>query len=184
MDNRIAKKNLRTFRLAAAWLLLSLALPCAAFAFKSAYTSMGVPGTINNAGWDPAKNTLELVSDYVWQGTLNVANQGEFKFAANGNWDVNWGLAQEVTAVPADDMGPLVRGGDNISLKLSAGNYRFVFFEDMETFSVLPKESPAPPSNVPVRLVGNFNNDGELPGGVMTNIGPGAWSVWTRKTSP
>lgn len=178
MDKRISTKNLRTSRLAAAWLLLFLALPCAAFAYKSAYTSISVPGSINNYEWDTTKNQLELVSDYVWQGVINVTKQGQFKFAANGSWDVNWGLGQEVSSVPADDMGPLVRGGDNISLKLSAGNYRFVFFEDTETFSVLPKESRVPPNTLPVRLVGNFNNDGELPVGVMTNI-PGKAGAWS-----
>ena len=178
MDKRISKKNLRTSRLAAACLLISLTLPCAAFAFKSAYEFISVPGNINDAGWNTETNKLELVSDYVWQGVIDVKNNGEFKFAANGSWAVNWGVGREVSSVPAEDMGPLVREGSNISLKLAAGKYRFVFFEDTETFSVLPKESRVPPSTLPVRLVGNFNNDGELPIGVMTNI-PGKAGAWS-----
>ena len=84
MQKRIARQTPRTLRHAAAWILLSLALPCAAFAFKSAYSSISMPGEFDSGpSWDTGTHQLALVSDYVWQGVINVTKQGKFKFAAN-----------------------------------------------------------------------------------------------------
>ncbi len=174
MDNRIGFQTPRNLRLAAGILLLALALPAAARAFTSAYSSIGVPGNFDSVEWDASSHQLQLVSDYVWQGVLDVEKNGEFKFAADKSWDVNWGVAQDVSAVPAVDMGPLGPGGSNIRLKIPAGKYRFVFFEDTKTFSVLPTDVPAYSS---VKLVGSFNNDGALPAGTMASAGNGVWTV-------
>ena len=177
MEKRIAKQTPRTFRLAAGILLLALALPGAALAFKSAYSSISMPGEFDTGpSWDTGTHQLALVSDYVWQGVINVTKQGKFKFAANNGWDVNWGLGQEVSTVPTEDMGPLVRGGNDISLKLAAGKYRFVFFEDTSTFSVLPQASSVP-SYSSVKLIGSFNDEGALDTGAMTSKGSGKWSA-------
>lgn len=174
MDNRIGFQTPRNLRLAAGILLLALALPAAARAFTSAYSSIGVPGNFDSVEWDASSHQLQLVSDYVWQGVLDVEKNGEFKFAADKSWDVNWGVAQDVSAVPAVDMGPLGPGGSNIRLKIPAGKYRFVFFEDTKTFSVLPTNVPAYSS---VKLVGSFNDDGALPAGTMASAGNGVWTV-------
>ena len=175
MDNRIGFQTPRNLRLAAGILLLALAWPGAALAFKSAYSSITVPGSFDSAEWDTASHELALVSDYVWEGLVKVEKAGEFKFAANKSWAVSWGLGQDVSAVPTVDMGPL-NTPDNIRLKIPAGTYRFVFFEDTSTFSVLPASS-TPPSYSKVQLVGNFNNDGALTNGTMAAAGNGVWTV-------
>ena len=177
MDNRIGFQTPRKLRLAAGILLLALALPGAALAFKSAYSSISMPGEFDGGPqWDTGTHQLSLVSDYVWQGVIDVTKQGKFKFAANNGWDVNWGLGQEVSTVPTEDMGPLVRGGNDISLKLAAGKYRFVFFEDTSTYSVLPQASSVP-SYSSVKLIGSFNDEGAIDTGAMTSKGSGKWTA-------
>ena len=174
MDNRIGFQTPRKLRLAAATFLMALALPAAALAFKSDYSAIGVPGNFDSVEWDASSHQLQLVSDYVWQGVLEVKKNGEFKFAANKSWNVNWGIAQDVSTVPTEDMGPLAQGGNNIRLKIPAGKYRFVFFEDTKTFSVLATNVPVYTS---VKLVGSFNDDGALPAGTMTSAGNGVWTA-------
>ncbi len=182
MEKRIGKQTPRTFRLAAGIFLLALALPGAALAFKSAYTSISMPGEFDSGpAWDTGTHQLALVSDYVWQGVVNVTKNGKFKFAANNGWDVNWGLGQEVSSVPAEDRGPLVRGGSDISLKLASGKYRFVFFEDTSTFSVLPEKTATSYSNV--QLVGSFNDDGAQATGTMASQGNGVWKATVSNLS-
>ena len=166
-------KTLRTVLPAAALFLLAWALPCAAPAFQSDYTSISVPGAFD-AGpeWDTGTHKLELVSDYVWQGVLEGTKSGPFKFAANGGWDVNWGVLRTVAEVPVQDAGPMQQGGSNISLAVPAGRYRFVFFEETQTFSILPLDYPEYDS---VQLVGNFNDQGALDAGTMVHQGNGVW---------
>lgn len=60
-------------------------------AMQSSYASMTAAGTFN--GWSPSATNMHLVDHYIWQTTmsLNQSSNVEFKFAANGNWNVNWG---------------------------------------------------------------------------------------------
>jgi len=60
-------------------------------AMQSSYASMTAAGTFN--GWSPSATNMHLVDHYIWQTTvtMNQAGNTEFKFAANGNWTVNWG---------------------------------------------------------------------------------------------
>ena len=150
------------------------------YAFQSGWSSISLPGDFDSGPtWDTGTHQLELISDYIWQGVFDVTRNGNFKFAANGSWEVNWGLGQEVSTIPTENMGPLLEGGGDerhISLKLPAGKYRFVFFEDTETFSVLPQES-AVPAYSSVKLIGSFNDEGALPGGEMTPQGNGTWTA-------
>jgi hypothetical protein len=172
MQKRIARQTPRTLRHAAAWILLSLALPCAAFAFKSAYSSISVPGNFDDGpSWNTGTHQLTLVSDNVWLGVLDVTKNGNFKFAANNSWAVNWGRnyqSQKVSSVPTEDS-PLNQGGEDIPLELPAGQYRFMFFEETTTFSVLPI-----PSYSKVQLIGNFNDSGALTNGTMS-ASNGVW---------
>ncbi len=182
MEKRIGMQTPRNLRLAAGIFLLALALPGAALAFKSAYSSISMPGEFDSGpAWDTGTHQLALVSDYVWQGVINVTKNGKFKFAANNGWDVNWGLGQEVSSVPAEDRGPLARGGNDISLKLASGKYRFVFFEDTSTFSVLPEKTATSYSNV--QLVGSFNDDGAQATGTMASQGNGVWKATVSNLS-
>ncbi len=57
----------------------------------SPYAAIYVPGTYN--GWSPSNNVMNLIANDFWQTTLSLTNVTnlQFKFAANGTWDVNWG---------------------------------------------------------------------------------------------
>lgn len=54
------------------------------------YSAMGAVGSFNN--WNPAAN-MSLVDHHTWQYEQIFTNavNPEFKFAANGGWDDNWG---------------------------------------------------------------------------------------------
>ena len=56
---------------------------------------------LNGIVWDPAaaENTMEEVSEGVYEITFEECDTNtdyQFKFAANGGWDINWGLDTDV----------------------------------------------------------------------------------------
>lgn len=55
------------------------------------YSNMSVAGSFN--GWNAGANNMTLVGPHLWQWdtTFNNASGMEFKFTANGTWDINWG---------------------------------------------------------------------------------------------
>ncbi len=60
-------------------------VPC-----KSEFRSISIPGEGN--GWraaDPDR-TLSCEREKIWQGSIRMTNE-EYKFAADGSWQVNWG---------------------------------------------------------------------------------------------
>lgn len=69
-------------------------------------TTWALIGDFNSWGGDAAM-TYDA-SAKVWKGTINAAAAGQFKFRANGAWDINFG------DTGAD--GSLEEGGDNINL--------------------------------------------------------------------
>ena len=88
------------------------------------YQTMGMPGDYN--GWDAGGNQMTLCPvkadgiSHIWM--LNYSFDGcLLKFAANGNWDVNWGG----TGFP---YGVGVQNGSNIPV--TAGEYT-VFLNDL-----------------------------------------------------
>ena len=91
------------------------------------FTAMAMPGSAN--GWDAAAGDpmtmAGMTNAHDWSATVTYAENapadGGVKFAANGNWDVNWGD----TAFP---LGIGSQGGANIPYK--AGTYK-VFFNDI-----------------------------------------------------
>ena len=89
------------------------------------FTQMGMPGGLN--GWDTNSNlltaseTFDGAENHFWYGKLDVTEDGELKFAANGGWDYNWGM----TDFP---YGTGVQGGSNIPYK--AGSYS-VYMNDI-----------------------------------------------------
>jgi len=58
---------------------------------NSNYSSMTLAGTFN--GWNATLKNMHLVDNYIWETTvaLNQSGNAQFKFTANGNWNVNWG---------------------------------------------------------------------------------------------
>jgi len=96
----------------------------------SDYSSMTVAGTFN--GWNQAAANMRLVDDYVWQldTEFDLVDGAEFKFAANGTWDINWGESNQsdfdepMTAYAEQGFHPNIRANG-----LLDGQYRFTFDE-------------------------------------------------------
>lgn len=104
---------------------------------KSSYATLAVAGTFN--GWAPALTNMCLVGDYTWRADLVFTNLPsiQFKFAANGGWDANWGdNDQSQTVVPLTNTAE--SGGANIQGNAAVfnGAYRFTFNEQTRVYSL------------------------------------------------
>lgn len=171
---------MKSFRTA----LLSASAALAACA-ASAYTSVNVPGTLFAGGdWDAGDATQRLQAmpgnPHVWTNVLATkAASGQFKFAADGSWDVNWGGTDiSVTNLPATDAGPLFQGGGDISVSgLAAGASVAVAFNDETGRFSLFGEDAIPGTPVSVQLVGEFNSWGDDAIGFLSDNGDGTWSA-------
>jgi len=96
---------------------------------------MTVAGTFQNPQWSPALTNMTLVTNSYWQfDTTFLSNTNystvtniQFKFAANGNWNANWGdNAQTQTNPPFGGTG--ISFGGNISASVTSNVvYRFTF---------------------------------------------------------
>lgn len=118
---------------------LSAALLCPpAFAQLSAYNSMSVAGDWQ--GWHPEVNNLYLISDRLWEGVFFISHRpkAEFKFAANGNWTLNWGPSAPLSgSVPLTNVAATASSANNIAItNVTDGFYRFRFNETSKVFSV------------------------------------------------
>jgi len=149
-------------------------------AHASIYVSMAVPGTHN--GWNTAPSmTLVGGAGNVWVCTQTFSSaSGDFKFAANGNWDTNWGGNASLARVPA--IATAISQSDS-NLKyagLSNGDYRITFNDSTREFRIdWVGAAPLPPPAIgTLSLVGDFNgwNTAANP---MTNHPAPATNVWS-----
>ena len=158
--------------------LLGVAL--SAHAYTSPYSSMAVAGSAFTNAWDVTPN-LVLVDDNTWAGTQQVTSaSGQFKFAANGTWDVNWGGNASIFRVPAAGSAP-TPGGANLAFSgLSNGLYRFVFNDSTKLFRMeWAGGAPLPRLVVTnLGLVGDFNGWTASGSSVLTNS-PANTNLWT-----
>lgn len=94
------------------------------------YTSIDIAGSLN--GWSGSTVLTQSSFDpHQWYiKDLVVSSNGEAKFRANGNWDVNWGAGSEFS-------GQGTQGGANIPL--NAGTYD-VYFNDIDGRYVFVKK--------------------------------------------
>lgn len=126
MKQTIAKSALK--RITTVWLICLASLP--AIAQTSTYSSMTLAGDFQ--GWNPGAKNMVLVSNNVWETTIamTASRTNEFKFAANGNWNVNWGAAASQTTntlVPIAQTG-VVSSANNIRIgNVRDGIYRYRF---------------------------------------------------------
>lgn len=93
------------------------------------FATMGLPGGYN--GWDIAANAVDACEtlngeNHIWMTSINIAEDTELKFAADGAWTYNWGPAQDATKTFPYGQG--VNNGANIAVK--AGSYT-VFLNDI-----------------------------------------------------
>ncbi len=111
---------------------------------KSAYSTMAAVGTFN--GWAPALTNMQLVADYVWQATLKLTNAAavQFKFAANGNWNVNWGEANQ-SDFDLPLQGDFAESGNPPNIRANGtldGEFVFRFNEQTRAYSVEKTQAP------------------------------------------
>tara|TARA_B100000745_G_scaffold108135_2_gene69271 strand:- start:2394 stop:3557 length:1164 start_codon:yes stop_codon:yes gene_type:complete len=82
--------------------------------FQTSYSSIAVPGTHNQWGF---ADQMTLIADYTWRITgLSLTNGGFFKFAADNNWNMNWGAN-------------CMAAGDDIGVPDGSGSYTLTFDE-------------------------------------------------------
>jgi uncharacterized repeat protein (TIGR02543 family) len=154
---------------------------------KAAWNSISIPGNIfTNALWDPGVRYLTSHSGSVWSGDVAVDQQGDFKFAANGNWTTSWGgvgVSPVILRLPAIGVGPLTaNNGQNITLKAidAPQTLHFAFDESNLTFSVT---GPAAPAVTSAQLVGVFNDYGASSAGTLANSSGTLWTGDIQLTS-
>jgi len=107
----------------------------------SSFHMMSVAGNFSGSGWNPTLNRMTLVSNYTWQGvvTINSSKTTEFKFAANGNWTMNWGdNSQSNRKIPLNDTADQSGANIKIDPRLS-GSYQFTFNEQTRRYSVIKR---------------------------------------------
>ncbi len=94
------------------------------------YTSISMPGSWQAHAWTPgedfmtAETTNATIENHDWSATVTFASDCEFKFAANGNWDVSWGEASF----------PLGTCAGNANINATAGTYKVFFNDILKTF--------------------------------------------------
>lgn len=89
-------------------------------------------------GWNPASAAnIMTEKDGVWTLTLNNVEAGEYeyKFAANGSWDVNWGASKAEGTDNEALSGEAAFEGDSLTLNIT-GNVKDVTFKlDISKFN-------------------------------------------------
>lgn len=168
--------NTKNFVIGGCWLGLVLN----SSAYTSPHSSMAVAGSAFTNQWATTPN-MDLVADNTWQGTQQITNSnGQFKFAANGNWTTNWGDNSNIVRVPA--IAPeLMRDGANTGISgLSSGLYRFTFNDaTLEVRMEWAGASPLPlPSITNMAVVGDFNGWAPSASHLLTNS-PANTNLWS-----
>lgn len=109
--------------------LLVTALPVVGLAQTSVYSSMTLAGSFQ--GWNPGANNMTLVSNNTWRMDLFLTgpSTNEYKVAANGSWNVNWGRSSVWPSYAPPYTNFLVSSSQfNGQLNVPAdGIYRFTF---------------------------------------------------------
>ncbi len=112
---------------------------------EASIESVSVAGSFND--WDPQATPMQQDDGSGWSVVLDIADPGviEFKFTANGGWEINAGLAEPAQATfPAVGAATLDSGGDTVNIKAyvpNPGPVRFTF--DTETFAYTLKPAVA-----------------------------------------
>ena len=98
-------------------LFLLPALLCLWVGMKAQITTVGLIGDATPGGWDVDTTMMQdPVDTNIWTLTI-VLNDGQAKFRANDNWDINWGS-------PDFPVGIGTQGGDNIEVDSGEYNVR------------------------------------------------------------
>ena len=132
---------------------------------------MAVAGGAFTNSWDTTPN-MTLIADNTWQCTQEITSAGgEFKFAANGTWEISWGGSVTVARVPGSGpTTPQTLANLNFS-GLTPGLYQFTFNDETLEFQMdWAGASPLPlPSITNMALVGGFNSGTPSGNSILTN---------------
>ncbi|HNV70299.1 MAG TPA: alpha-amylase family glycosyl hydrolase, partial [Candidatus Ozemobacteraceae bacterium] len=122
-----------------AWLVLCLVSPL------SAWQRMQVAGSFN--GWNPTADAGRMTADSEGYEARVFLHTGlvEYKFAANGSWQQNWGDDRDLEVLPQS--GTALAGAGNIVARIErAGQYVFRFQPETGSYSLkLDPAAPVPP---------------------------------------
>ena len=112
------------------------------FLRNAAPESVGIIGDATPGGWD-ADTDMTMTSEGVY--TLNVElTDGEVKFRANDNWDLNWGGADfpSGTAVVGGDNIQVVAGTYNVTLDINNLTYSFAEDAGVQSVGIIGDATP------------------------------------------
>lgn len=99
-------------------ILVLSALSCLWLGLKAQITTVGIIGTAATGGWDVDSTMIQdPVDSNIWTITM-VLVDGDAKFRANDDWDINWGSMDF-------PVGTGILGGDNIQVDSGEYNIRF-----------------------------------------------------------
>ena len=106
-------------------LLLFLSFVMFSSYLSAQINSVGIIGTATPGGWDN-ETPLTQVDDSTWTITLTLVN-GEAKFRANNNWDINWGASDfpEGVGVQNGPNIPVFYGDYTVTFNSNSGAYLF-----------------------------------------------------------
>ncbi|MCC5929565.1 MAG: SusF/SusE family outer membrane protein [Cyclobacteriaceae bacterium] len=92
------------------------------------YNRIGIIGDATPGGWgDDTALIRNPANPYKWSGFFNLTD-GEAKFRADNNWDVNWGGSTFPTGIGTDGGPniPVVEGRFFVTFDSGTGEYRFL----------------------------------------------------------
>ncbi len=107
------------------------------------YATLGVAGSFN--GWNPAANNMTLVAPHLWRydTTFTNATAVQFKFTANGSWDLNWGETNQTKSTPPLTGTAEFFAPNNITVAGTLhGPYRFEFNDQTFAYSLAVLDPP------------------------------------------
>lgn len=108
------------------------------------FTSIGVIGSATEGGWDLETPLRKDANDpNLWKGTVILVD-GELKFRANDNWDVNWGGTDFPigTATPGGDNLAVLAGEYIVKFNTETLEYSFTQILEYETVGIIGSATP------------------------------------------
>ncbi len=114
------------------------------FSEIGSYTTIGIIGDATPGGWDTDTDLDQDSEDpSVWTARF-VLTDGNAKFRANDDWEVNWGSADFPIGIGVQGGAdiPVVAGEYNITFNSLTGEYNFEVLVVFATIGIVGKNSP------------------------------------------
>lgn len=118
--------------------------------YLSGYQSMAVAGDFQ--GWNPSAMNMRQVRDYTWLYDVTILSSSgiQFKFAANGAWDINFGRGSLFSSpLPIIDSAGSAGGANIRATNGFSGSFRFMFNEQTKAFSLVKSGSDSDHDGLP-----------------------------------